>query len=444
MTVHRSVYRRIILLSSLSALLYLTLWSGFLPRIVLFVFVSLLTSGLYCIMAWMICRDEEDYSTNVLIWIVVVSVAFRLMLVALEPIGSDDVYRYIWDGKVQAAGKDPYLFEPSNPSLQPLHTGMLPAKINFPSMKTGYPPFAEWAFALVYLLAGESVVGYKIAFLVIELVSIGLLFILLKGSKRPLKYLALYVLCPLPILQFALEGHCDVLVFPFLLGLILLWKGGIFARFLSYCSAGFAILAKIYPVIFLPAMLVGEKKVNWRVALLIPVVIVGGAYLPYWLKSSFPFESLKVFSLNWAANGLLFEGVYALLQNNQIAHIIVMILLACWIGLILMRNLSLEQRIFEITLGFFIFSSTVHPWYGTVVAVMLPILPRKSGIVFVALLSLATITLIPYVMNGIWRQSFLVMALEYIPVYVLLALEMADGRWERMNGKRTSIPTTSS
>src|SRR5215211_2454643 len=43
--------------------------------------------------------------------------AFRFDLVAERPYLSTDVYRYVWDGRVQARGINPYRFSPSAPEL---------------------------------------------------------------------------------------------------------------------------------------------------------------------------------------------------------------------------------------------------------------------------------------------------------------------------------------
>jgi alpha-1,6-mannosyltransferase len=398
--------------------LYSALYLTFVPPIVLFVIVSLASSALFCVIAWKVCSDEEDYSRTWLAAIVIAGIVFRILVVWHAPVGSDDIYRYIWDGKVQLAGIDPYRYEPSNPALQSLRSPLVPVKINFPAMKTIYPPLAEWIFAAVYACVGESVAGFKIAFLVVEFLSVLLLMRLLRELKRPRKYLSLYMLCPLPILQFAVDGHCDVLIFPFLLGMLLFWRRG--NKIASYCMLGLSAIAKVYPFIFLPAFLVREQKKFRILAVIIPVFIFLFAYAPSMLVKSFPFESLKIFSLNWAANGFLFELFYTILHNNQQAHFAMAVVFAGWLVFVLFRKMTYPEMIYELTLGFFIFSSTVHPWYVTALVLILPLVPRKSGIVFAALVSLGTIPLIPYILEGLWHQSLWLMALEYLPVYYFI------------------------
>ena len=42
---------------------------------------------------------------------------FRLTLLPSTPTLSDDIFRYIWDGRVQLAGINPYLYAPDDPAL---------------------------------------------------------------------------------------------------------------------------------------------------------------------------------------------------------------------------------------------------------------------------------------------------------------------------------------
>ena len=112
--------------------------------------------------------------------------AVQLVAVSGPPIGSDDLYRYVWDGRVQAAGIDPYSYVPAapqlaalrDPQLWPDHTtgwcvaagtpnpdapGDLTAGcslINRPTVHTIYPPVAEAYFLLVHVLSPPGI-GYR-------------------------------------------------------------------------------------------------------------------------------------------------------------------------------------------------------------------------------------------------------------------------------------------
>src|SRR5688572_30520745 len=80
-----------------------------------FIKVALVQSLIYLVAVWIVLRARSSRSTFLLV--VVFAVLFRLSIVFSPPYLSDDIYRYIWDGRVQAAGINPYRYLPSAPEL---------------------------------------------------------------------------------------------------------------------------------------------------------------------------------------------------------------------------------------------------------------------------------------------------------------------------------------
>ena len=93
---------------------------------------------------------------------------FRLILLPTAPTLSDDMFRYVWDGRVQANGLSPYRYPPSAPEAAALHTGdqTIWPHINRQDAVTVYPPGAQMAFAAVWRVVGNSVTGFKTAWMV--------------------------------------------------------------------------------------------------------------------------------------------------------------------------------------------------------------------------------------------------------------------------------------
>ena len=95
------------------------------------------------------------------------SALLQLIALTKAPTTSDDVYRYIWDGRVQLSGTDPYAYAPQAPQLAHLRDGLLfgptshctyqiPGSctaINRPAAHTIYPPVAQLFFDLVRVLS---------------------------------------------------------------------------------------------------------------------------------------------------------------------------------------------------------------------------------------------------------------------------------------------------
>ena len=159
-------------------------------------------------------------------WILLAGAALRLASLAGPPTTSDDLYRYTWDGRVQAAGIDPYAQPPDSPTLSRLREPWLwpdpsgcvalhrPAgctRINRPGQRTIYPPVAEIWFAAAYHLggAGSRHKLWQVAGLATELAVLGLLPVALRRWGRDPRWCALYALCPGPALEIVNNGHID-------------------------------------------------------------------------------------------------------------------------------------------------------------------------------------------------------------------------------------------
>ena len=174
-----------------------------------------------------------------LIAIVVVGTALRLAALASGPTLSDDLYRYSWDARVQVSGVDPYRYPPQAKALRPLREAWLwpdaagcahitrppgCTRINRPSDRTIYPPIAEGWFTAVYRIGGGIDSRYKLwqgAGLATELATMGLIAALLVRQRRDPRWLALYALCPVPVVEVVNDGHIDGLAILFLIAAFL-------------------------------------------------------------------------------------------------------------------------------------------------------------------------------------------------------------------------------
>jgi hypothetical protein len=338
----------------------------------------------------------------------------RIVLLPLSPQGSDDIYRYVWDGKVQSAGINPYRYAPDAPELLALHSAALPALVNHPAMKTIYFPVTQWAFWLGYQIAGENVWGIKLLLLVAEVGSLVLLMMLLRWRGIPGKYILLYALCPLPIFQFALDGHIDALGLPALLLALTFWlreKKG-----LSLLLLGVSMSVKPVALIILPLLFFREKDLTGRLRVLfLPFVPLALQFLPY-VFSTNPFEGIAIFGMHWSFNGAVFEVINSILAHNQISRAVCAAILGVGAIVLALRRGPLLDSSYKAMLMLLLLSPVVHPWYVSWLAVLLPLVRRWSGILFAATVSLTALTLLEYRLTGDWLQHPWVLALEYLPV----------------------------
>lgn len=402
-------------------LIYFLFYFTFKNQITLFTATSILLSALFIILIILIRKIEV--SKKVLTLIIFAGIIFRIILIPTTPIASDDVYRYLWDGKVQANGINPYTYAPNDEALKHLHSELLPEKVNFPHLKTIYPPYSQWIFLLAYLIAGESVLGIKILLLISEIFTILLIYLTLKNFRLNEKYVLVYALSPLPILQFFIDAHVDgfgitlfALFFYFLSQNKLLY---------SYFALGLSITSKLITLMVYPFLLKGRSIKNFLALIIVPTVTVALVYLPYSING-FPFESLFIFAQKWYSNGAVFTLFQKIFNDNYLSRIFSMsIFFLSFIWLYFSKKDFIDKA-YLIFILFFIFSPVVHPWYLTWLAFLTAINFRWSGVTFISTISIANIYALNYILNKKWKMNDWFLLLEYLPVVILLL-------WEEFN-----------
>src|SRR5713101_1541750 len=241
--------------------------------VVWFIKLALVQSALYLVAAWLIVRARSARST--LIIVLVLAGIFHLSIVFAPPYLSDDIYRYVWDGRVQAAGINPYRYIPADEHLQSLRDEEIYPKINRRDYAhTMYPPAAEATYFLTTRIS-ETVTWMKLTIVGFELITVWLLMELLASFGMPRQRILIYAWHPLAVWEFAGSGHIDPLAFAFIALALLArrrnWETA------TGISLGLATLAKLFPIVLFPAL---YKRWGWKMPLALPVTIVVG-YLPY-------------------------------------------------------------------------------------------------------------------------------------------------------------------
>jgi hypothetical protein len=210
------------------------------------------------------------------LWLIfVVAVALRGVLLSLEPLLSTDIYRYIWDGRVQAAGINPYRYVPADPALVTLRDTAIYPNINrIDYAVTIYPPVAQMFFFAVTRL-GESVTMMRLAFLGCEVVTVTMIWLLLRQLGQPITRLVAYLWHPLPMWEIANSGHIDALMVALMMTGLWLVIGGKALR--GVVAIALATLAKPLAIFALPAC---WRPWDWRAPAL-AVAAAAVCYAPY-------------------------------------------------------------------------------------------------------------------------------------------------------------------
>src|SRR2546421_170503 len=243
------------------------------PDILWFLKIALVQCVLYVFMAWLAIKAPALRST--LIIVIVLAALFRVSLLFSPPYLSDDIYRYVWDGRVQAAGINPYRYIPADAALENLRDEEIYPKINRRDYAhTMYPPAAEAAYFLTTRIS-ETVTWMKLTIVGFELITGWLLMELLASFGMPRQRILIYAWHPLAVWEFAGSGHIDPLAFAFIALALLArrrnWETA------TGISLGLATLAKLFPIVLFPAL---YKRWGWKMPVALVATIVVG-YLPY-------------------------------------------------------------------------------------------------------------------------------------------------------------------
>src|SRR5229473_729141 len=241
--------------------------------VVWFIKLALVQSALYLVAAWLIVRARSARST--LIIVLVLAGIFRLSIVFASPYLSDDIYRYVWDGRVQAAGINPYRYIPADDHLKSLRDEEIYPKINRRDYAhTIYPPVAEAIYFLTTRVS-ESITWMKATMIGFEAIAVWAIAQLLASFGLSRQRILIYAWHPLAVWEFAGSGHFDAIALAFIALALLARRKH--AEVATGVALACAALVKFLPLALFPAL---YKRWSWKMPLAI-VMTAGLAYLPY-------------------------------------------------------------------------------------------------------------------------------------------------------------------
>jgi len=200
--------------------------------------------GLAAALLWRRARRRD------VVIVLVVAVVARALLVPGAPTLSDDAYRFVWDGRVQAAGINPYRHVPADRRLVRLRDWQVFTRVNRPRTRTLYPPADEVAFLAAHEVAGDGMVPWKLSMLALEAAAVALLLLLLSRARVSRGRVVLYAWHPIAVVEIAGSGHPDPIMLVPLLATLLLWDAR--RRVAAGVALGVAALAKFVPLLAAP------------------------------------------------------------------------------------------------------------------------------------------------------------------------------------------------
>ena len=245
--------------------------------------------------------STPKFPKRVIVFGLVVAALWQFLFVPLPPGSDDDIHRYVWDGRVQRLGYNPYLLVPSDPALAGLHTSET-RTLNNPDVPSPYPAGAQLFFRAVTAVH-ESTFAMKIAFVVCDWAIVFVLLDLLRSTRQGEHWVLAYAWHPLLATEVAGSGHIDIVgVMLLLVSVAALARR---RRALAAIAFGLATAVKLLPIVLLPLY---WKRVRVRDGAL-AAVVVGLLYAPFLNHGRISFGSLGAYVQNFRFNDPVFAAL---------------------------------------------------------------------------------------------------------------------------------------
>jgi len=404
--------------------------------IVWFLKIVALQTPLYLAAVWLSLRARE--SRSLLIVGLAFAALFRLSILFVPPYLSDDIYRYVWDGRVQAAGINPYRYIPADQSLQRLRDEKIYPRINRrDSAPTMYPPMAEGVYFLTTRIS-ESATWMKATMMGFEAITVWATLQLLGSFGLARQRVLIYAWHPLTVWEFAGSGHLDAIAIAFI-ALALLARRKNAGAATGITLAG-ATLVKFFPAVIFPPL---YQRWRWRMPLFFALTIVI-AYLPYLgVGPKRVFGYLPGYARERdmiSGEGYFLLGLVRRLLNLQVptaAYLIVCLLALMAVAAWLLYQQSCDEMAYLrggliIASVFMVLLSPDFAWYFAW------LIPFLCFVISPAVFYLTLSSFLLYFSWLYWADSsvFRIKALVFMPFFLLVAAEL----WRRRSKLYSSLP----
>jgi alpha-1,6-mannosyltransferase len=297
----------------------------------------------------------------------VLAALWHFQFLRMPPGLDDDIHRYVWDGRVQRLGYNPYIVVPSDPALVNLHTSET-RTLNNPEVPSPYPAGAQLFFRAITAIH-ESIFALKVAFVLCDLAIVFVLLDVLRCTRQGQHWVLAYAWHPLLAIEVAGSGHVDIVGVLLLLvsaaSLVRRWRA------VATVSFGLAVAVKFLPIVLLPLY---WKRVRMRDGAL-AVIVLGLLYVPFLNHGRIPIGSLGTYVQRFRFNDPVFAALERVLAPQVVAGLAVLVglLTAIW-----MRRKSAEGSSDAFAwpmAASLLCAPVVYPWY---LLWMLPFLRSAS------------------------------------------------------------------
>jgi hypothetical protein len=285
--------------------------------------VPLAVAGIAYLLAVREIFYAPGFPRRVIVSGLVLAALWHLPFLVSSPGSDDDVHRYLWDGRVQRHGYNPYVVVPNDPAFASLHTPET-RTLNNPEVPSPYPAGAQLFFRAVTAIH-ESIFVLKVAFVVCDFAIVLVLLDVLRCTRQGAHWVLAYAWNPL-LATAAGSGHIDILGTLLLLvsvaALMRRWRA------LAALAFGLAVSVKFLPIVLLPLY---WKRVRIRDAAL-AATVVGLLYVPFFNHGRIPIGSLGTYVQRFRFNDPVFATLERVAAPQLVAGLAVLVgfLTAIW------------------------------------------------------------------------------------------------------------------
>jgi hypothetical protein len=352
--------------------------------------------------------------------VLAVAMAARIALLPVTPSLSEDIYRYVWEGRVAALGQDPYRLSPRDGTLAGLRDRTIYPRINHPELATIYPPLSIAGYALVARLS-PTVWAMK-SWVVLHDLALVMLLLAWARARRanPLPVIA-YAWNPLVLVEYSGSGHNDPTAMVWLV-VALMWSER--RPMVAALALAVGTLTKLVPLVALPFLF---HCWPWRARLLGAGGIAAG--LAWFLGRTRAADSgLAAYGRTWANNELAFHYLARLVHDPLVARQVAAGLLGVALTVLAWRGWDAARGTRFATRAGLVLSPVAHPWYLGWVLVLEPLAPSAPWLLLSLTAVLSYGVLAPPAEGGGFHLSLAWRWFEY-GAPLALSIVLALARW---------------
>jgi hypothetical protein len=436
--------------------------------------------ALFALYAGAVALVLKHLDDNVSLWIILAfGLLFRAAIFPSNQIQEDDVYRYLWDGKVFAHGINPYEYPPKlagtfkflqirepeefkrlydernareleqlynlkweNPAALSFYE-----RVNHPDVPSIYPPLAQHVFRAVHWVRPDSILAMRSAFLLFDLGALVFIILTLEVLGKNRNLCLIYFWSPLIIKETFNSTHLDIIGIAFLCASLYFFVRTRFSAATFFLAL--SVLGKLYPIILLPLYLketIKSKNTAWASAnAALFLLVIGLVYSPFLDIGMKAFAGLGAYAARWQNNDSLFAILLFIFESVPglqavsfysvnlavfLTKATVASTLLGTVAYLLFRQknnageLSGLRDIFLMMGLVFLLSPVQNPWYLGWVVPFLCFFPRNSWILLTGLVGLYYLDFY-FVYQEVKQYSSWIAWVEYPPFYILLARELS-------------------